>query len=294
MKIDIKDFNPEAMEDVISFMYGVPKEKAPIKLLVEAADRFQMDDLKEYVVKLAMKGMTVENVVELGHVAEKFDNKELIAECAKFIVRNDVPLKEEDISPKLAIMVMNNLKNTNQKWRLLHDITLNGQLLEYVGRGDAGSAYAEVPLSTKNHYFEMEIIEPGTNCYIAIGLARNDFPNFHMDCLPGWRKGSIGYHADNDDVYTGSGGGKPLGPICNRGDIMGCGILFPSNYVDHGYSTDDSLMSDFEEDEEEQHVHVYFTKNGKYIGMKEVELPLGGFFPTVGMMSCGEKVRVDF
>ena len=40
-------------------------------------------------------------------------------------------------------------------------------------------------------------------------------------------------------------------------------------------------------------MQVYFTRNGKIIGKKEVLLPKGGFYPTVGMMSSQEKVRVD-
>ena len=58
----------------------------------------------------------------------------------------------------------------------LHDVRLNGQILEYVGRGksiiDVGLAQARAPLDTTNHYFEIEVIDPGENCYIAIGLAR--------------------------------------------------------------------------------------------------------------------------
>jgi len=50
------------------------------------------------------------------------------------------------------------------------------QLLEYVGRGksiiDVGLAQARQPLTTRYHYFELQIVEPGENCYIAIGIAR--------------------------------------------------------------------------------------------------------------------------
>ena len=34
---------------------------------------------------------------------------------------------------------------------------------------------------------------------------------------------------------------------------------------------------------------VYFTRNGKIIGKKDVVLPRGGFYPTVGMMSSQVK-----
>ena len=50
------------------------------------------------------------------------------------------------------------------------------QMLEYTGRGksiiDVGLAQARYPLDTTNHYFEIEIVDPGENCYIAIGLAK--------------------------------------------------------------------------------------------------------------------------
>ena len=38
---------------------------------------------------------------------------------------------------------------------------------------------------------------------------------------------------------------------------------------------------------------VYFTKNGEKVGDTEVCIPKGGFFPLVGLLSKGEKVRVD-
>ena len=69
-----------------------------------------------------------------------------------------------------------------EEWSRLHDIRLNGQLLEYVGRGksliDVGLAQAKTPLCTRSHYFEIEIIDPGSSCYIAIGLARKDYPRY--------------------------------------------------------------------------------------------------------------------
>lgn len=50
------------------------------------------------------------------------------------------------------------------------------QVLEYVGKGksiiDVGLAQARRSLSTRSHYFEVEIVDPGEKCYIALGLAR--------------------------------------------------------------------------------------------------------------------------
>ena len=47
-------------------------------------------------------------------------------------------------------------------WLRLHDIRLNGPILEYIGRGkslvDVGLAQAKTPICTRNHYFEIEVI----------------------------------------------------------------------------------------------------------------------------------------
>ncbi|OXB51155.1 hypothetical protein ASZ78_003336, partial [Callipepla squamata] len=83
-----------------------------------------------------------------------------------------------------------------EEWGRLHDVRACGTLLEYVGKGksivDVGLAQARRPLSTRSHYFEVEIVDPGEKCYIALGLARKDYPkNRH----PGWSRGSVAYHA---------------------------------------------------------------------------------------------------
>ena len=114
MKVDVKEFDPNAMDEVINFMYGIPKENAPAQFLFEAAERFQMKDLKEYAVKIAKKEMSVENVVEFGHIAEMFSIEDLLTDCATFIAKNDVSLSGEDTPPKLAVMVVRILKDANR------------------------------------------------------------------------------------------------------------------------------------------------------------------------------------
>ncbi|XP_064408582.1 SPRY domain-containing protein 3 isoform X2 [Latimeria chalumnae] len=208
------------------------------------------------------------------------------------------------------------------EWGRLHDVKVCGMLLEYIGKGksimDVGLAQARHPLSTRSHYYEVEIVDPGEKCYIALGLARKDYPkNRH----PGWSRGSVAYHADDGKIFHGSGVGDPFGPRCYKGDIMGCGIMFPRDYIlDSEGDSDDNCESmevkpkqrrmrtfmylneeDEEEDDgeemEQEHdgkkVMVFFTRNGKIIGKKEALVPLGGFYPTIGMLSSGERVKVD-
>ncbi|KAK5924122.1 hypothetical protein CgunFtcFv8_001024 [Champsocephalus gunnari] len=204
-------------------------------------------------------------------------------------------------------------------WGRLFDVRVSGTLLEYVGKGksimDVGLAQARQPLTTRCHYYEVEIVDAGEKCYIALGLARKDYPrNRH----PGWSRGSVAYHADDGKVFHGSGVGDAFGPRCLKGDIMGCGIMFPRDYIlDEEGDVDDwdrlevrqgragvqnVLYLDDEEEEEEdgeegeqeaRKVTVFFTRNGKLMGRREMRVPPGGLFPTVGMLSSGEKVKVD-
>nr|XP_029535301.1 SPRY domain-containing protein 3-like isoform X2 [Oncorhynchus nerka] len=169
----------------------------------------------------------------------------------------------------------------------------DGEVLSYQGNSDEVGCYvAPRPLSKGNCYFE-------------------DYPkNRH----PGWSRGSIAYHADDGKLFQGSGVGDAFGPRCFEGDVMGCGIMFPRDYIlDSGDERDDGdpelrpkqqrVQNDLymnDEDEEEdgeelegRKVVVFFTRNGKVVGRKEVAVPAGGFYPTIGMMSTGEKVRVD-
>ncbi|XP_026223633.1 SPRY domain-containing protein 3 isoform X2 [Anabas testudineus] len=210
-------------------------------------------------------------------------------------------------------------------WGRLYDVRVSGMLLEYVGKGksimDVGLAQARQPLTTRCHYYEVEIVDAGEKCYIALGLARRDYPrNRH----PGWSRGSVAYHADDGKIFHGSGVGDAFGPRCFKGDIMGCGIMFPRDYILDGeaFSSGDVddwdrpdvhsghagvqnvlYLNDEEEEEEDgeaveqgqegRKVTVFFTRNGKLMGRREVAVPPGGLYPTVGMLSSGEKVKVD-
>lgn len=210
------------------------------------------------------------------------------------------------------------IDSSEEEWSRLHDIKLNGMVLEYAGRGksiiDVGLAQAKYPLDTTHHYFEIEIVDPGENCYIAIGLARKDYPKYRH---PGWNKGSIAYHADDGKIFVGSGVGDPFGPPCHKGDKMGCGIIFPRDFVcifdgdlmrelsSPCLDIDEDLSGSLSESDEEEwwtekenietgiSVQVFFTRNRKTVGQKDVCIPKGGFYPTVGMLSSFEKVKVD-
>ena len=89
-------------------------------------------------------------------------------------------------------------------------LALPPQLLEYLGKGksivDVGLAQARHPLSTRSHYFEVEIVDPGEKCYIALGLARK--VGTHSGFLPGelLSSGAVGMGLRSSWGNRGAGG----------------------------------------------------------------------------------------
>ena len=229
--------------------------------------------------------------------------------------------------------------------------------LEYAAEGgniqDVAIAQANFPISVTNHYFELEILDGGAGCSIAIGLAKLTYP---LHRHPGWNPGAVGYHADDGKMFQERGIGREYGPTCSQGDVMGCGIRFNSsteqqdiddnssesdtslpeesfgggNLFDHGLFYSDS-DDDYEEGgglfggpppplfgglglrpprpfpidigkpkeprknkkSSQKKVTVYFTKNGEELEDIECDVPSGGFYPVVAMLSRGEKIKVN-
>lgn len=128
----------------------------------------------------------------------------------------------------------------------------DGLTIEYDGDGlarqDVGIAQAAFPLSPANHYFELEILDVGKEGWIAIGLAKN---TYSLTKHPGWCEGSVGYHADNGQLYKEKGQGDPFGPECHAGDLMGCGIRFP---IINGSELADSSADDSSSDSEPENI----------------------------------------
>jgi len=65
----------------------------------------------------------------------------------------------------------------------------------------------------------------------------------HVGFMPGWLRGSWGYHSDDGKKFSESGSGEDYAETFGRGDVVGCGI-------DNGA--------------------IYFTKNGRHLGKVSV------------------------
>ena len=123
-----------------------------------------------------------------------------------------------------------------------------------------------------NSCFEVEILDPGKKCNIAVGAACADYPN---NVQPGWKQHSIAYHGDDGSLFNEDPHGVPFGPVWRERDIIGVGVRKPAF-----------------ESTDERETQVYFTRNGQEIGHTTVTVPPSGLFPTVGFHSPGEKVKI--
>ena len=124
---------------------------------------------------------------------------------------------ETEYSPSTYWLRSNGIRYTEDSLTLEYDA-------EGLDRQDVGIAQANFRITPMNHYFELEILDTGQNGWIAIGLAKSTYP---LTKHPGWCEGSVGYHADNGQLYKEKGQGEPFGTVCTVGDIMGCGVRFP-------------------------------------------------------------------
>lgn len=154
-------------------------------------------------------------------------------------------------------------------------VRIKGKTVEYAPDtfGNVGAVQIDRQMSENFAYYEIEIIACGNEGAIGVGLARKDYP---LDCQPGWAPGSIGFHSDDGSLFTGDGFGRPFSTSNRQRDVLGCGI----DYTD--------------KKSKENTVMVFFTRNRELLETKtEVPVPVGGFYPTVGMHSKGDVVKVN-
>ncbi|XP_060603325.1 uncharacterized protein LOC132756307 [Ruditapes philippinarum] len=165
---------------------------------------------------------------------------------------------------------------------ICRNIKVEGQYLSYVDNGDGDvGMYVDKNAMVDGKYFEIEILSLGRRGTIAIGLVPSNYPD---NMQPGWGQKSIGYHADDGNLYHEFGQGKRFGPKCLVGDKIGC-YLFNSD-ISPADRNVFMLMG-------VTLVTAVFTRNGKKVGEKAIRLNrFLQLFAAVGMHSSGEKVRV--
>ncbi|GAO46818.1 SPRY-domain-containing protein [Saitoella complicata NRRL Y-17804] len=164
--------------------------------------------------------------------------------------------------------------NDKDKCELIE--VVNGGLdVRFVGPGrgndkDAASVRANCPIprGVGVYYFEVEIVSKGAEGFIGIGFCKLRVP---LNRLPGWESDSWGYHGDDGHSFCCQGTGKQYGPKFTTGDIVGCAINFRT-------------------------LTGFYTKNGVDLGIAFRDLPISrsDLYPSVGLRTMGEHVRVNF
>jgi hypothetical protein len=149
-------------------------------------------------------------------------------------------------------------------------IRFAGRTIVFTGTDQIGVVQAEKPLTLNNPYFEVQVLDKGRDCAIAVGVANRDYP---LDQMPGWRNGSIAYHMDDGKLFFQRGQGARFGDKCGQGDVVGCGVELS--------------------DKGDQVVSVYWTKNGELVGRElcasSLQLPL---YASVALHSQGERIML--
>ncbi|KAL0482807.1 Ran-binding protein [Acrasis kona] len=144
--------------------------------------------------------------------------------------------------------------------------------VQYTGPGnqyqDVGSIRSNARLAAEGiiDYFEIRILNQGKRNTIMIGLtAENDFVSTKH---PGWDSNGYGYQTDGK-IFNNSKHGKAYGPSYEAGDVVGCGLDYSKK-------------------------ELFFTKNGKHLGVAFSNLARLRFYPTVGLHSPNERIVANF
>ena len=238
------------------------------------------------IVKNRLKENEFNPKMQNTNTSTKFNSVNIINE-KEFINPKIFPLKRKNssTSTKLKPSYCDLLNFNCEKYQLPEkfssedrsnriEVNNGGIVVMYVGPGrsdsDAAAIRSNIPVPPQIgiYYFEVKVSSKGREGYIAVGFA---IKSASLGRLTGWEPGTIGYHADDGNLYRGAGTGSSFGPSYTTNDVVGCGI----NFVEKSF---------------------FFTKNGILIGeisnlKDKFHLP---FFVSVGCRTIGEVLTTNF
>jgi len=132
-----------------------------------------------------------------------------------------------------------------------------------------------IPFSIEFNHFEVLIQETGDRRFLGIGAVWPGYGANHS--MPGWSKGTVGYHVDDGKIFHAENpvkGKEVEDAMAYRGDLIGCTIRF--------------------ERETNGKVPVVFTLNGRRITEDEIwiDYTSGGklMYPYIAMGHQGIRV----
>ena len=106
----ITAWSPEAVRVMVDFMYGgdIPASCGVIAEVLELSDFYMMEDLKEKATVFAKRELNQSNYRKICEAAEKIKTKDLVEECAKFLVSKaeDLDLEWVQSLPTICVATM--------------------------------------------------------------------------------------------------------------------------------------------------------------------------------------------
>jgi len=111
MEVTIKEVEPDIFKKVVRFIYEGELEFAveeELAGLLDAADRFDMEELKARLAEQVEPLVEVSTVVAVATLATRYHAEELAGRCVAFIHEHGVVVGEEELaeSPALAIAII--------------------------------------------------------------------------------------------------------------------------------------------------------------------------------------------
>ena len=119
-KIQIKGVEPEIFKKVVKFMYEHDLEfdhEIELEDVLDAADRFDFDELKTEVNKIVKDTLGQDNMLAIAILAELFNATELLASCVKTMARLDVKLNAKYVkeSPRVVLALLDHCREETRK-----------------------------------------------------------------------------------------------------------------------------------------------------------------------------------
>lgn len=152
-------------------------------------------------------------------------------------------------------------------------LKIDGLKLKHSGCGDdepqpaAVRANHPIPPDCPLFYFEVEVVNGGQDCSIAVGFAGEDVP---LSKLPGYDPHSYGYHAGDGQMCSAFAKiSAAFGPQYGQGDVIGALL----NRSDRS---------------------IAFFKNGVDLGIAFEDVQEEPLFPSVGLKFKDEELRASF
>jgi len=111
-KVVVKEVKPETFKKVVGYMYEEKledeEEGMDLGELLEAADRFDMEELKEDIFDKVKGDINTTNVLTIGNLADTFNARRLLQACVQFLVEQATVFTREEVarSPGLVVALL--------------------------------------------------------------------------------------------------------------------------------------------------------------------------------------------